>query len=94
MAYFGDLDLTLQEKTEAFVAQSNRPLPFQCVIFNDEPQLVENRFGGASCMLQPDAIAVYDMIMGAEIMGNWELMDLGKDWFLKYFPEQYMILLD
>ena len=84
----------LKEKTETFVAKSNRPLPFPCVIFDDEPQEVENRFGYGSCILEPDAVAVYDMIMGAEIMGNYELMDLGKDWFLKHFPDQYMILLD
>jgi len=84
----------LKEKTEAFVAKSNRPLPFPCVIFDDEPQEVENRFGYGSCVLEPDAVAVYDMIMGAEIMGDYGTMDLGKDWFLKHFPDQYMILLD
>lgn len=89
-----NLNDLLKEKTAAFVAKSNRPLPFSCVIFDDEPQEVENRFGYGSCVLEPDAIAVYDMIMGAELMGNYELMDLGKDWFLKYFPKEYMILLD
>jgi hypothetical protein len=53
-----------------------------------------NRFGGGSCMLTPEAVAVYDSIMGAEMIGEWKRVEQGLSWFRQYFPEEYMILLD
>ena len=72
----------------------DRPLPFDCSIWDTEPVEVENRFGYGSCILPPDAVAVYDCIQGAEMCGNWEMMNQGLDWFRKHFPDEYMILLD
>ena len=63
-----------------------RKLPFECIIFDKEPQLVANRFSGESVMLPPDAIAVYDSIMGAEMVGDYKRMRKGLDWFRKHFP--------
>ena len=40
------------------------------------------------------AAAVYDVIMGAEQFQQWETHRKGLDWFMKYFPKQYMVLLD
>ena len=39
-----------------------RKLPFACVILDSEAVEVRNPFSGASCMLEPDAVAVYDCI--------------------------------
>jgi hypothetical protein len=72
----------------------NRKLPFECIIFDAEPQVVTNRFSGESCTLEPDAIAVYDCIIGAEMIGDYKRMQKGLNWFRKYFPEEYMVLLD
>jgi hypothetical protein len=72
----------------------NRKLPFECLILDSEPQVVTNRFSGESCILQPDAIAVYDSIIGAEMLGDYKRMQKGLNWFRKYFPEEYMVLLD
>lgn len=71
-----------------------RKLPFECMILDKEPQLVSNRFSGESVMLPPDAIAVYDSIMGAEMMGDYKTVRKGLDWFRKHFPSEYMVLLD
>lgn len=71
-----------------------RKLPFECMILDKEPQLVANRFSGESVMLPPDAIAVYDSIMGAEMMGDYKRVRKGLDWFRKHFPSEYMVLLD
>ena len=71
-----------------------RKLPFECLILDKEPQLVANRFSGESVMLPPDAIAVYDSIMGAEMMGDYKTVRKGLDWFRKHFPSEYMVLLD
>ena len=45
-------------------------------------------------MLPPDAVAVYDTIKGAELIGNGEHIRKGIDWFIKNEPDAYMKLLD
>ena len=59
-----------------------------------EEDTVRNRFGGESCTLPAFAIAVYDVIMGSEMLKQWDDHRKGLDWFIKYFPKQYMVLLD
>jgi hypothetical protein len=69
-------------------------LPFDCMILDTEPVEVKNRFSGESCMLTPEAVAVYDTIMGSEMIGDYKTIRKGLDWFRKHFPAEYMILLD
>ena len=69
-------------------------LPFKCMILDNEPVQVTNPFSGQSCMLVPEAVAVYDCITGANITGNYDMVRKGLDWFMEHFPEEYMILLD
>ena len=59
-----------------------------------EEDTVRNRFGGESCTLPAFAIAVYDVIIGSEMFQDWKSQRKGLDWFIKYFPKQYMVLLD
>ena len=87
-------DDTWEKFTKRFVEQSGRPLPFPCTIFDEEPVEVRNPFSGNSCLLQPDAVAVYDMISGGNLTGNYALVDAGCQWFRQYFPKEYMKLLD
>ena len=76
-------------------------LPF-AVGLSDDPtaeEEIRNRFGGESCMLPGFAIAVYDVILGSEVIAEHDVdaiktMRKGLDWFRKYFPKQYMTLLD
>ena len=56
--------------------------------------IVKNRFGGEPALLPWFAVAVYDTLMGAEQLGDVKTQRQGLDWFIKYFPEQYMTLLD
>ena len=69
-------------------------LPFECTIYDDEPQLVQNPFSGETIMLEPAAIAVYDTIMGANMIGDYKTVEKGCSWFRKFFPKEYMVLLD
>lgn len=69
-------------------------LPFECLILDDAPVKVTNPFSGESCMLTPEAVAVYDVIMGAQMVGNWTAVRKGLDWFIEHFPAEYMTLLD
>ena len=69
-------------------------LPFDCMVLDKEPVLVENPFSGEYCMLAPEAVAVYDSLKGAEMMGDYRTVRKGLEWFRKHFPEEYMVLLD
>ena len=55
---------------------------------------VENRFSGLKASLPWFAVAVYDMIKGAEVTQDYNLMENGLSWFSKHFPNEYMTLLD
>lgn len=70
-----------------------RPLPFP-VILGTEPEVVANRFTGESVTLPPDAVAVYDAILGAHLFGQYKIVRKGLDWFRRHFPAEYMVLLD
>lgn len=69
-------------------------LPFDCVVLDSEPVLVKNPFSGEGVMLVPEAVAVYDSIQGAELSGDYKTVRKGLDWFRKFFPQEYMVLLD
>jgi hypothetical protein len=69
-------------------------LPFKCEILDTESVLVSNPFSGESCMLTPEAVAVYDTIKGCEMVGDYDMMAKGLDWFSENFPSEYMTLLD
>ena len=55
---------------------------------------VPNRFSGATASLPWFAVAVYDLIMGAERLEDYNTHRQGLDWFIEYFPDEYMTLLD
>ena len=58
-----------------------------------EQETVRNRFGGESCTLPAFAIAVYDVIIGSEMLGDYKTVRQGLDWFTKHFTKEYMVLL-
>jgi hypothetical protein len=68
-------------------------LPFKCHV-GDKPEIISNRFSGEKIECQPDAVAVYDTIIGAESLGLWNIVRDGLDWFSEHYPKEYMILLD
>ena len=70
-----------------------KPLPFSCIVL-EHPEEITNKFSGEKVMLPPDAVAVYDTIKGAEIIGNADHLRKGLDWFIENEPDAYMKLLD
>ena len=76
------------------IMKNKRELPFECVIYDSKPEIVQNPLSGDECMLPPDAIAVYDCIKGGELIQDWDLVRKGLDWFIEHEPRAYMILLD
>jgi hypothetical protein len=55
---------------------------------------VPNRFTGQTASLPWFAVAVCDLIMGAEQLEDYNTMQNGLSWFRKYFPNEYMTILD
>ena len=84
------------------VESIKKKLPFECVVLED-PEVIKNPYSGESIELQPDAVAVYDSIKGAEYLAQgiddgghplWVKVRQGLDWFRKHYPKEYMVLLD
>ena len=85
-------------------------LPFADADYSDAPlemETVKNPFSGESIAMPRFAVAVYDVTMGSNHLAEmydskhgrgtapqWDTVRKGLDWFRRYFPEQYMVLLD
>ena len=67
---------------------------FPDLVIFDEKEMIENRFTGEVVELEPEAVAVYDLIMGAEMFGMYKIVHKGLDWFKQYYPKEYLVLLD
>lgn len=80
---FVGVDLTDEERNEI------RDL----VVF-DKPETVANPFTGESVELRPEAVAVYDWIKGAEMLCDYNSVEIGLGIFMRNWPEAYMALLD
>lgn len=101
-----ELSGTLKESWQEKMKE--RPMPFDAQILDDEPQMVRNPFSGASIELDPQEIAVYDVVMGSTMTAEkasargqhkeaerlYKDVRKGIDWFIKHNPKAYMVLLD
>ena len=86
------------------------PKPFNQCDFSDEPltmETVTNPFSGQSIAMPRFAVAIYDVIMGSNLIAeqydskhgmgsspDWKLVRMGLDWFRQHFAKEYMVLLD
>ena len=68
--------------------------PFQVDILDEHNSIVTNPFSGESCVLNPVATAVYYSIKGAEMFGQYEIVQAGLSWFKEHYAKEYMVLLD
>ena len=72
-----------------------------------EPVTIKNRFTGQETSMPTFAAAVYDVIIGSEMIASqedkrlgdggskqWDNVRKGLDWFKQHFAEQYMVVLD
>ena len=74
---------------------SKDALPFKGgVVIDTEPVQVTNPFSGESIMLSPLEVTVYDITMGAERFGDYRTVQTGVEWFRRFNPKAYMVLLD
>ena len=56
--------------------------------------IIKNRMGYGEIYCDANACSMYDLIIGAEMMNMYPLMQKGMSWFRKNYPEEYMVLLD
>lgn len=63
-------------------------------IMDKEPVEVRNPFSGETATLTPEEVAVYDYIKGCEMMGDYDGLRRGLDWFMDNNADAYMTLLD
>ena len=59
-----------------------------------EGDTVTNPFSGETYELTANELAMYDLIMGSQVTGHYDLTAKGLDWFRTANPEAYKILLD
>ncbi len=64
------------------------------MILDEAPVEVANPFSGATAVLTPEEVAVYDYVKGCELVGDYDGVRKGLDWFSQQNPEAYMTLLD
>jgi hypothetical protein len=77
------------------VKMSKDVVPFEgAEILDTEPVEVTNPFSGESIMLNPIEVTVYDIIMGANRFGAYKTVQVGCEWFRRFNPRAYMVLLD
>ena len=84
-------------------------LPFAGADYSNplEMETITNPFSGESVAMPRFAVAVYDVIMGSNLMAEkydnvhglgsspeWDTVRKGLDWFRQYFAKEYMVLLD
>ena len=70
------------------------PKEFSDAYVGENSEIVSNPFTGESCELTPEAVAVYDLIKGGEMLGLYKTVRIGLDWFRENYAAEYMILLD
>ena len=58
--------------------------PFEVEIIDTKPVEVTNPFSKQKVTLQPTAVAVYDCIKGAEMLGEYDTVEKGIDWFIEH----------
>jgi len=83
-------------KTIKNTFNEDRPFPklFEGIQIGSHNEVVTNPYSGSGAELPPDAVAVYDVVLGAERLEDYERVRAGLDWFRKYFPDEFMVLLD
>lgn len=72
-----------------------RPLPkwFDGEVYT-EGGTARNPYTGDVAELNANELAMYDLILGAERLGAYRVMQQGLGWFRLANPEAYMVLLD
>ena len=59
-----------------------------------ENEVVKNPYSGERVELCPEAVAIYDLTKGAEMLADYATVEVCLGIFLRNWPGEYMVLLD
>lgn len=68
--------------------------PFDGLEVLEKGETITNPFSGESVFLEPDAVALYDLIKGFEVLGDYKNMQKALAHFSENWPDEYFTLLD
>ena len=74
-------------------AKKNLPYKNELTILK-KGEYIKNPFTNQKAWLTPEAVAVYDLCMGANQLEMWQIVRDCISWFREYYPKEYLILLD
>lgn len=60
----------------------------------EEGGVVTNPFTNNQVTLTNEELSMYDLIKGAEMLRQYDIMRMALDWFKQANPEAYLVLLD
>ena len=87
-----------KEKMKEIIVRGKKvKVPFEDADYRldgDKDVEIQNPFSGEKATVPGYAAAVYDVIQGAQVTHDYDLVQKGCDWFSRNFPKQYMVLLD
>ena len=86
--------LNIMKKGVSKMARVQLPKEFSDAYVGENSETIANPMTGESCELTPEAVAVYDLIKGAEMLGLYKTVSIGLNWFKENYAAEYMILLD
>jgi len=85
-------------KINKIIKPTESKLPFTIMLADPKSKFgmeeVSNPFSGETCELPRYAVAVYEAIKVAEVVGDYTKVRKGLDWFSKHFTDEYYVLLD
>lgn len=67
---------------------------FPGITIYDSGATVENPFSGMTAELDRYGVSLYDLIKGAEMLGEYKTVRKGLDIFREFYPSEYFTLLD
>ena len=86
-------NMKVKQSVEYNGKRYNLPFLIARETLNTKEVEVANRFSGEKTTMPEFAAAVYDTIIGSEMLGDYDTVRKGLDWFRQHFAKQYMVVL-
>ena len=86
--------MKIKQSVEYNGKRYNLPFLIAKETLNTKEVEIANRFSGEKTTMPEFAAAVYDTIIGSEMLGDYDTVRKGLDWFKEHFAKQYMVVLD
>ena len=87
-------NMKVKQSVEYNGKRYNLPFLIARETLNTKEVEIANRFSGEKTTMPEFAAAVYDTIIGSEMLGDYDTVRKGLDWFRQHFAKQYMVVLD